>query len=183
MLERTLILVKPDGVQRGLIGDILHRFERAGLHLVALKMVVADDTVARRHYPITEEWAQALAEKTKKSYAEKGLPFTETPKQIAERVQKMNALFLQEGPVVAFVVEGPHAVELGRKIVGATEPRQALPGTIRGDYGFDSYHFSDHKQRSVRNLVHASGTPAEAQREIVIWFRPEEIYTSVHTQD
>lgn len=182
MIERTLILVKHDGVVRGLIGEILKRFEHIGLKIVGLKMVKATDHMVSNHYLVTEEWANALAEKTKKSYAEKGIEMKETPKQIADRVQKMNKIFLQEGPVVAFVLEGPHAVDLGRKIVGSTEPRQALPGTIRGDFSLDSYTLSDKKQRSVRNLVHASGTKAEADREIALWFAPEELYpyTGLH---
>lgn len=177
MIERTLILVKHDGVLKGLVGEILKRFEQTGLKIIGLKMVKADDHTASNHYVVTDEWANALAEKTKKSYAEKGIAMKETPKQIADRVQKMNKIFLLEGPVVAFVLEGPHAVDLGRKIVGSTEPRQALPGTIRGDFSLDSYALSDNKQRSVRNLVHASGTKIEADREITLWFTQQELHS------
>ncbi|MDP1694519.1 MAG: nucleoside-diphosphate kinase [Candidatus Woesearchaeota archaeon] len=183
MIERTLILVKHDGVVRGLIGEILKRFEHIGLKIVGLKMVKATDHIAGNHYVVTEEWANALAEKTKKSYAEKGIEMKETPKQIADRVQRMNKIFLQEGPIVAIVLEGPHAVDLGRKIVGSTEPRQALPGTIRGDFSLDSYAVSDKKKRSVRNLVHASGTPAEADREIALWFTQQELYSYTGLHD
>ena len=177
MIERTLILVKHDGVLKGLVGEILKRFEQIGLKIVGLKLVKATDIMASNHYVVTDEWANALAEKTKKSYAEKGIAMQETPKQIAERVQKMNKTFLQEGPIVAIVLEGPHAIDLGRKIVGSTEPRQALPGTIRGDFSLDSYALSDNKKRSVRNLVHASGTKSEAEREIALWFTPAELYS------
>ncbi len=176
-MERTLILVKHDGVLKGLVGEILKRFEQIGLKIVGLKLVKASDMMASNHYVVTEEWANALAEKTKKSYAEKGMTLKETPKQIAERVQKMNKIFLQEGPVVAIALEGPHAIDLGRKIVGSTEPRQASPGTIRGDFALDSYALSDNKGRSVRNLVHASGTKAEADREISLWFTAQELYS------
>ncbi len=177
MIERTLILVKHDGVLRGLVGEVLKRFEQVGLKIAGLKMAKATDHLATHHYIITEEWMHALAEKTKKSYAEKGIDMKETPEQIAQRVQKMNKTFLQEGPIVAIVFEGPHAVELGRKIVGSTEPRQALPGTIRGDFALDSYMLSDKKGRSVRNIVHASGTKAEADREISLWFTTQELYS------
>ena len=177
MIERTLILVKHDGVLKGLVGEILKRFEQTGLKIVCLKLVKANDLMASNHYLVTEQWANALAEKTKKSYAEKGIEMKETPKQIAERVKNMNTTFLQEGPVVALVLEGPHAVDLGRKLVGSTEPRQALPGTIRGDFSLDSYALSNHKKRSVRNLVHASETKAEAEREIALWFAQTELYS------
>ncbi len=177
MIERTLILVKHDGVLKGLVGEVLKRFEQVGLKIAGLKMVKATDHIANNHYVVTEEWANALAEKTKKSYAEKGIAMKETPKQIAERVQKMNKTFLQEGPVIAMVFEGPHAVELGRKLVGSTEPRQALPGTIRGDFALDSYALSDKKGRSVRNIVHASGTKMEADREIGLWFTTQELHS------
>lgn len=177
MIERTLILIKHDGVLKGLVGEIFKRFERTGLKIVGLKMIHADDRLANKHYIVTEEWAKALAEKTKKSYAEKGIELKETPHQIATRVQKMNTTFLREGPVIAIVWEGPHAVELGRKLVGSTEPRQAPPGTIRGDFSVDSYMISDKKGRAVRNLVHASGTTVEADREIALWFTPAEVHS------
>ena len=183
MIEHTLILVKHDGVLKGLVGEILKRFEQTGLKIVGLKMVHADEHLAGNHYVVTKEWAEALAEKTKKSYAEKGITLKETPQQIAERVQRMNKQFLQEGPIVAIVLEGPHAIDLGRKIVGSTEPRQALPGTIRGDFSLDSYAVSDKKGRSVRNLVHASGTTAEADREINLWFTKSELHSYAGLHD
>lgn len=178
MYERTLLLVKHDGVIRGLIGEILHRFEKIGLKIIGLKMLWADERLAENHYLLTDEWANALYARTKEAKEKSGQPFPyPDAKHYAHMIQSWNKKFLMVGPVVAVVLEGPHAVELGRKMVGHTEPRQALPGTIRGDYTFDSYHLSDAHQRPIRNLVHASGTIAEAQREIALWFESKELYT------
>ncbi|MEK6903651.1 MAG: nucleoside-diphosphate kinase [Nanoarchaeota archaeon] len=176
VIERSLILIKPDGVMKGLVGDIVKRFEQMRLNLVAMKMILADDRLADQHYLFTESWANALGEKTREAYQKKGIELKESNFELAQRVKKWNMSFLREGPVVAFVVEGPHAVELGRKLVGNTEPRQALPGTIRGDFSFDSYALSDAQQRPVRNIIHASGTVVEAEREIGLWFSADEIY-------
>ena len=176
MIERSLILVKHDGVVKGLIGEIIRRFERASLKLVGMKMILPDEGLANNHYVVTDEWAASVAAKTRKSFAAKGIEMKETDKEIATRIQQWNIGFLREGPVVALVLEGPHAVELGRKIVGPTEPKTAPPGTIRGDYSIESYALSDAKQRPVRNIVHASGTVEEAQREIGLWFDDNELY-------
>lgn len=182
MIERTLILVKHDGVYRCLIGEIIKRFENVGLKTVGLKMVWADENLALNHYQITDEWTKAVAEKTRKAYKERGIEIKESDVQIAKKIRDLNIKFLREGPVVAVVLEGPHAVEICRKIVGHTEPRQALPGTIRGDLTFESYQLGDLKNRSVRNLVHASSDLNEAKREINLWFKKEEIhsYENIH---
>ncbi len=176
MKERTLILVKHDGVLKGLVGEIIKRFESIGLNVVGMKMIWADEGLADKHYLTTPEWIKTLADKTRKAFKERGIELKDTDEQLAGRVKDWNKKFLKEGPVVAIVFEGPHAVELGRKLVGHTEPRQALPGTIRGDYSFDSYQLGDKEQRPIRNLVHASGTQEEAEREIALWFKKNEIY-------
>lgn len=184
LIERSLLLVKHDGVSRGLIGEILHRFERMGLRIAGIKMMHADEQLANKHYHVTTEWATSLFQRTQEAYKKSGKPFVFTdPMKYAGMIQAWNQAFLREGPVVAFVIEGPHAVELGRKMVGHTEPRQALPGTIRGDFMLDSYGLGELKQRTIRNLVHASGTVAEAQREIELWFTPEELYTYQRSDD
>ena len=182
MIERTLILIKHDGVYRCLIGEIVKRFESVGLKIVGMKMVWADENLASNHYQITQEWAKSVAEKTKKAYIEKGVELKESDMQIAKKIQNMNSKFLREGPVIAIVFEGPHAIEICRKIVGHTEPRQALPGTIRGDLALESYQLGDIKQRSVRNLIHASSDVKEAKREIELWFTQDEIhpYENIH---
>jgi nucleoside-diphosphate kinase len=158
MIERTLVLIKPDGVQRGLIGELTQRFERVGLKIVGMKMVWVSKEFAKKHYK---------AHVDKKFYS--GLE-----------------AMITEGPVVAMVLEGVHAVELVRKMVGSTEPKSAAPGTIRGDYAHISYAHADKKGVAIKNLIHASGNIGEAKAEIKLWFKNEEMHTyktvyEVHT--
>jgi nucleoside-diphosphate kinase len=177
-MEQTLVLIKPDGVQKNLNGKIIDRFESAGLKVKALKLIQASKTLTKKHYPLDEKWAKGLFEKTSSVYKESGkeMEFSnhlEMGQAIQERLQK----FLLEGPVLAMILEGNHAIETVRKLVGHTEPRQALPGTIRGDFAsFESYTIADSEKRAVRNLVHASDAPETAKREISVWFKPEEIH-------
>lgn len=185
MIEQTLVVIKHDGVLRGLIGEIVGRFEKAGLKICGMKMIWADENIADNHYQVTDEWAKSVFEKTKKTYEKesKKFPFTDF-RQYGQMIKDWNKNFLMEGPVVAMIVKGPHAIELVRKMVGSTEPRQAMPGTIRGDYTFDSYVVADKKQRPIRNLIHASGERKEAEREITLWFNKKEIhsYKTQHDQ-
>ena len=181
MIEQTLIIVKHDGVLKGIIGEIIKRFENTGLKIVGLKMLLADDHLASNHYLATKEWAEAVFKNTKETYENKGKKFEySNPLEYGKLIQNWNKNFLKEGPVVAIILEGPHAIELCRKIVGSTEPRQALPGTIRGDYTFESYELADNKKRPVRNIVHASGSVEEAKREISLWFKKNEIHDYKH---
>ena len=154
MKEKTLVLLKHDAVLRGLTGEIIKRLENISLKPIGIKMVWADEELAGNHYKITDEWANSLGNRTRKALEEKGIEVTETNMEIATRVQANNKKFLQEGPVVAIVLEGNHAIEITRKIVGHTETLQAFPGTIRGDFGHDSYQAADKEERSVRNLIH-----------------------------
>lgn len=176
MKEQTLVLLKHDSIIRGLIGEIIKRFENLNLKICAIKMVYAEDETAENHYQITEEWANELGNKTREVMKTKGIEVKETNKEIAERVQFWNKKYLKEGPIIALILEGNHAIELVRKIVGNTETRQAFPGTIRGDFGHDSYIVADNEKRSIRNLIHASGSKKEAEREIDLWFKKEELY-------
>ncbi|MEK6959445.1 MAG: nucleoside-diphosphate kinase [archaeon] len=157
MLEQTLVLIKPDGVQRGLTGDIIKRFEGVGLKIVAMRMVWVDKEFAREHY------------------ADVGV-------RRGEKVLANLLSLITMGPVVAMVLEGVDAVEIVRKICGPTEPKAAQPGTIRGDYAHVSFGYSDHVNEAVRNVVHASGTKDEAKTEVSMWFKAEDIhdYPSVH---
>lgn len=174
--ERTLIIIKPDGVQRTLIGEIIKRYERAGLKLVAMKMVVATAEHIEQHYTLDPEWRRITGEKTIASYIKKGdTPWTTDPLEVTEAVLKGLKMFMTSGPIVAMVWEGAHAVEIGRKITGGTEPRTSDVGTIRGDFVIDSYALSDGDKRSVRNLVHASGSTKEADMEINHWFQKDEL--------
>lgn len=175
-LEKTVIIIKHDGIQKGVIGEVIQRFEKTGLRLAGMKMVQADKELAEQHYQMTEDWIKKLGENTKKAAAEKGIELKETNKEIAARVRKWNVEYLTEGPVIVIVFEGPHAIEIGRKLVGHAEPRQAELGTIRGDHAVDSYEMADTEQRSLRNLVHASGNKEEAENELKIWFSIDEIH-------
>ncbi len=176
MIDRTLILVKHDGVQRGLVGEIIKRFEQKGLKIAAMKLTLPTEDLADKHYVMTEEWIKKLATNTRKAAAEKGQDITETDEEIAARVKGWLKVYLTEGPIVAIVFEGYHAIEIGRKIVGPAEPRSAAIGTIRGDYTIESYEMADNLKRPLRNLVHASGSKEEANNEIPLWFSESEIY-------
>lgn len=154
MIERSLIIIKPDGVERGLVGEILKRFENAGLKIVAMKMVWIDSKFAEKHY---------AAHKSKLFFRE-----------LVD--------FITEGPVVAFVLEGVHAVDNVRRLVGSTSPHEAAPGTIRGDFAHLSMAYASKKGLGGKNIVHASGTKKEADDEIKLWFTKDELhsYQTVH---
>lgn len=176
--ERTLVIVKPDGVQRSLIGEIVGRFERVGLKLVALKMAIPDEAHIEKHYTLDPSWRTVTGEKTIKSYREKGLtPPSEDPLEVTARILEALKKYMTSGPVVVMAWEGAHAVKIVRKLVGGTEPLTSDVGTIRGDYVLDSYQMSDEDGRSVRNLIHASGSPAEADQEIEHWFGKGELFS------
>jgi nucleoside-diphosphate kinase len=151
-MEQTLVLLKPDAVDRGLVGEIIQRFERVGLKIAGLKMLQPGKEHALKHY--TEDLA----------------------KRRGQHVRDLMIEMLTSGPVVAIVLEGVEAVEIVRKMVGTTEPKAAAPGTIRGDYSHVSFKHADSKKMGVYNLVHASGSPEEAGPEIAVWFTKEELH-------
>jgi nucleoside-diphosphate kinase len=181
--EKTLVVIKPDGVQRSLIGEIIKRYERSGLKLVGLKMVMPTEEMATRHYYEVggDEWLESVGKKARASYEKKGLksPY-KTNRENGEAVLKANARYLSSGPVVAMVWQGNQAVALVRKITGGTEPLTSDVGTVRGDLTLDSYAIADIDQRSVRNLIHASGDVKEAEKEIAIWFEEDELLKYNH---
>ncbi|HVM90761.1 MAG TPA: nucleoside-diphosphate kinase [Verrucomicrobiae bacterium] len=183
-MEKTLVLIKPDGVQRGLIGEIITRFERVGLKLLAMKMVHASREDVDQHYALTEEWMMAVYTKAKAKYEAEGKPFP-FPDHISYGTDIKNGLvtFLKSAPIVALVLEGEMAVSLVRKLVGATEPASSAPGTIRGDLSHDTYALSNSQNRPLRNLIHASGNVQEAENEIKIWFTDAEMYKYEHVND
>ncbi|MEK6918389.1 MAG: nucleoside-diphosphate kinase [Nanoarchaeota archaeon] len=183
MKERTLVLIKPDGVKRHLIGEVTRRFESRGLKIVALNMVWPTKKQMDAHYPKTKEWVTGLGNNTAKSYKEFEIPSTlikdygsEDSYKIGLKVREWLIDFMTSGPIVKMVVEGSHAIKMVRKIVGQTVPAFAEPGTIRGDFSIDSPDVANMKKRAVKNLIHASGNKEEAQHEIELWFSPEEIY-------
>jgi len=154
MIEKSLIIIKPDGVERGLIGEIIKRFENTGLKIIGMKMVWIDKKFAEAHYK-----------------AHKRKPFF---KELVE--------FITEGPVIAFVAEGVHAADNARRLVGDTSPHMAAPGTIRGDFAHMSMRYASKKGLGGKNVVHASSSKQEADEEIKLWFKKEELhsYTTVH---
>ena len=174
--ERTFVAVKPDGIQRSLIGEIVSRFEKVGLKLVAMKMVVSDADHVEKHYTLDPEWRRITGEKTIEGYRSKGLtPPIDDPLKITAIILENLKRYMTSGPVVAMVWEGAHSVKIVRKLVGGTEPLTSDVGTIRGDYVLDSYSMSDTDNRAIRNLIHASGSTADAEKEINHWFKSEEL--------
>lgn len=181
--ERTLVLLKPDAVLRGLVGEIIWRFERAGLAVVGLKLTRPSVEHASAHYPLTDAQLEQMGNKTLETYGELGLDPTEqlgtsSAREIGLKVHSWNAEFLSSGPVVAMVLEGAHAVKKVRSICGRTMPRDAEPGTIRGDYSSASPAISNSLRTAVHNLLHASDNeldPDEPAKEIAHWFGPNEI--------
>lgn len=159
-MERTLILLKPDALQRGIAGEIITRFERVGLKMVATKMLQPDREHYYYHY---ETIGQMISRRGQEAF-------------------DVTLEMMQTGPVMAIVLEGVEAVSLVRKMVGTTEPKAAAPGTVRGDYAHVSFAHSNSQGLSIPNLIHASGDPEEAQKEIAHWFKPDEIhvYETVH---
>lgn len=174
--QKTLVLVKPDGVQRSLIGEVIKRYEKVGLKLVALKMVIPTSQQALDHYSIDPDWAEKTGNKTFESYRKKGLPLPgDDPVEFAEGIRKQLVKYITCGPVIAMVWQGMEAISIVRKITGSTDPLSSVPGTIRGDYTIDSYAASDADKRAIRNIIHSSGSLEEAEKEIPIWFEADEI--------
>lgn len=174
--ERTLVVIKPDGIQRSLIGEIIKRYERAGLKMTALKMVLSTAEHIEKHYTIDPEWLRKVGEKAISSYQKKGIaPPCKEPEELGRKVLERLKKYMTSGPVIAMVWQGNQAVGIVRKITGGTEPLSSDVGTIRGDYTVDSYTTADPDDRPIRNLIHASGTVDEAEKEIDMWFSREEI--------
>jgi len=174
--EQTLVIIKPDGVQRSLVGEIITRFERVGFKLIATKMMVATPDHIEKHYTLDPGWRKQNGERTIASYKEKGLtPPTEDPMEASGATLERLRTYMSSGPVIVMIWQGAHVVQLVRKLIGGTEPLTADIGTIRGDFVLDSYEMSDGDGRSVRNLIHASGSVKEAEDEIAHWFEQEEI--------
>ncbi len=159
MIEQTLVLIKPDGVQRGLMGEIIKRFEQRGLKIVGMKLTNVDDDTAKKHY--TEDISKRRGEIVRNKLLE----------------------FITSGPVMAMAIQGVDAIENVRKIVGETESKSAIPGTIRGDFSHVSFKYADEKEIPVKNLVHASSDKEDAKRELKIWFSVDEIHDYGRSED
>lgn len=179
--QKTLALVKPDGVKRGLIGEVIKRIERRGLKVIALKMVWAGQDHIHSHLPKSEEWVERLGNKTLKTFAEYGIDptaaqGTSDPKEIGKMVKASLIEYLTSGPVVAMVIQGIHAIDMVRKLAGHTLPVFAEMGTVRGDFSVDSPSVANIEKRAIHNIMHASETPEEADNEIGLWFTKDEIH-------
>ena len=181
-MERTLIVLKPDTIKRGISGEILSRFERSGLKIVGLKMMVPSKELVTEHYP--DSLVPIVGGKTKKDWDAYGIEYTESAEEIGQMIVDATRDFMRSSPVVAAVIEGGHAVEVVRKMVGSTGPKDSLPGTIRGDYAHLSLGRASLKKKGAANIIHASGTVDEAEKEIGMWFKKGELfeYETVHEQ-
>lgn len=173
--ERTLVIIKPDGVQRSLIGEIISRFERTGLKIIALKQCMATADQCWQHYNKDEAWFLKKGSGVVEELKKQNIPITKEPLQYGKDIIQQLVTFMTSGPVIPLVVEGNQSVAVIQKIVGSTEPLTSDVGTIRGDLTIDSYLLASVDGRAVRNLVHCSDKPEEAEREMKIWFQPEEL--------
>ena len=179
--ERTFVLVKPDGVERGLLGEIISRFEKRGLKIVSLEMIWAKRSQVDEHYPQDPAWIRRLGEKTLQNYQNYNLDSqkelgTSDPEKIGSMVRGWLLDYLTSGPMVKMVVEGNHAIEMVRKIVGETMPAQAPPGTIRGDFSIDDAAKANREKRPIYNIIHASESSLEAENELHLWTSLEEVF-------
>ncbi len=182
--EKTFVIVKPDGVRKGLVGEIIKRFEQRDLKVVALELFQATADEIDNHYPKDEKWIRRLGEKTLSTYEKYGRDSSDLQKdfgssdllEVGSVVRGWLVTYLTSAPMVRMVVQGVHAVDMVRKIVGPTMPYMAEIGTIRGDYSADSAISANVEKRAVYNLIHASETPAEAEHEIAYWFGDKTIH-------
>ena len=173
--ERTFVIIKPDGIQRGLMGEILKRFERTGLKFTAMKFLVPTPEQCWTHYNKDEAWFQSKGEKIVKNREDNNMPIEKPAIEYGRDIIGQLVTYMTACPVLAMVIEGNQAVGIVTKLVGGTEPLTSDIGTIRGDLTIDSYEIAGIDNRAVRNLIHCSDKPEEAEREIKIWFDESEI--------
>ncbi|MBN2853986.1 nucleoside-diphosphate kinase [Patescibacteria group bacterium] len=173
--ERTLVILKPDAVQRGLIGEVINRIEKTGLKLVALKIMMATEDQLWAHYNKDDEWFLKKGEMTVREREAAGMPIEKEAIEYGKDIVRALVKFMTCGPVVPMIFEGNQAAGIVKKLVGSTEPLSSEAGTLRGDYTIDSYNLANVDERAVRNLIHCSDPAEDALREIPIWFKPEEI--------
>jgi len=179
--QKALIIIKPDGVQRGIIGKIIARFEAVGLKIIGLKFEMATSDKVIAHYPETETWFKKVGERTLTNYSKKGLDAktvfkTDDAVSIGKIVKGWLITYFQESPVLMAVVEGYDCIEIVRKLSGNTIPVLAAPGTIRGDFSHDTIDLANEQNRPLRNIIHASDTIEDGEKEISLWFTKEELF-------
>lgn len=181
-MDHTVVLIKPDGVRRGIIGEILTRFEKVGLKLLAAKLIWVDATHVGKHYRDDDTYNTFVGTKMLENYAKHGLDVKEyigtlEPLEMGRKMREWNMELLSSGPVFAMLLEGHGAVPLVRKMIGSLFPADSMPGTIRGDYSLDSVFAANQLKRPTLNIVHASGSKEEADNERQLWFKEKEILT------
>lgn len=186
--QRTLILIKPDGVQRGLIGKIIKRFEQVGLTIVGFKFIWVTEKQIADHYPSTDKWFTTVGQRTLTNYKKKGLDAkkvfgTDDAISIGKTVKQWLIKYLQQSPILLFVLEGYDAIELVRKLCGNTIPFLAAPGTIRGDFAHDTIDLANEQTRPLRNIIHASDSVEDGEKEIKVWFTLEELFDYQRTDE
>lgn len=183
--EQTFVLLKPDSLQRSLIGEIVNRIERTGLKLVAMKMVMPEEKTLLDHYGKDDTWYETKGVKRIAFLKEAGKPIDEGRPAIefGKDIIRGVVRYMQASPLVAMIWEGNQAVSIVKKIVGSTDPTASPVGTIRGDFQLDSYSLSDSEERGIRNLIHCTDQVSEAQREINIWFAKQEIHDYSHVTE
>jgi len=180
--EQTYVMIKPDGVKRGLTGEIISRIERRGLKIVAIQMIVANRERVDNHYPKDSAWIKRVGEKTLATYQKYGYDAkselgTADPNEIGKMVREWLLEYMTSAPMVKMVIQGVHAIDMVRKLAGHTLPAMAEMGTIRGDFSVDSAAPANRDKRAVHNLIHASETPEEAAHEINYWFSKDDLYS------
>ena len=173
--ERSYVMVKPDGVQRSLVGEIIKRIERTGLKIVALKLTMADDERLWKHYDKNDEWFSKKGQVIANDRKANGMVVDKEPIEYGKDIIRQLISYMTAGPVVMMVIEGNQAVAVVKKLVGGTEPTTSDVGTIRGDFTIDSYAITAVDERAVRNLIHCSDMPEEAEKEIALWLDPKEV--------
>ena len=177
------MLLKPDTVQRSLIGEIVKRFEQTGLKIAAMKMIVPLEAQLLEHYNKSDEWYERKGKGIIEDLKAQGKEITKEPSEYGRDIIRTIVRYMTAAPVVAMILEGNQACAVVTKVVGTTEPATSDVGTIRGDYTVDSYSHATYENRAVRNLVHQSESPEEAEREMAIWFKEEEIMNYITAQE
>lgn len=181
--ERTFVILKPDTVQRSLIGEVIRRFERTGLKCTAMKMFMADEARLLKHYNKDDAWFLKKGTRIIEDLQSQGRPVEKEALEYGKDIIRTIVHYMEAAPVVAMVWEGNEAVAVVTKLVGTTEPKTSDVGTIRGDFTVDSYSHSSYENRAVRNLIHCSESPEEAEREIGLWFTEDEIMKYMTAQE
>jgi len=174
-IEQTLIIIKPESIQRQIIGELINKFEKRGLKLVACKLTAPSKEKVGKHYPDDQAWYESSGKKTYQNFIDRGQKPPAEPVELAKETRRRLVDHFTGRPILLMVWEGPHAVALGRKTVGSTNPLEADIGSIRGDYTTESYQLADGIERVIHTLVHASGSVKEAKEEIDLWFDKDEI--------